>query len=85
MLLLDNGSACLGQFVHPIKLHAPAPSAPYVGLKDLGPQASARIGAARRIVLAVLPESAMASLCFATRKRNEAWNPGSFGCRGLFV
>jgi hypothetical protein len=28
---------------------------------------------------------AMALLCFATRKRNEAWNPGNFGCRGLLV
>jgi hypothetical protein len=27
----------------------------------------------------------MTPLCFATRKRNEAWNPGNFGCRGLLV
>src|SRR6476646_5039581 len=27
----------------------------------------------------------MTVLCFATRKRNEAWNPGNFGCRGLLV
>ena len=31
------------------------------------------------------PDPAMVFLCFATRKRNEAWNPGSFGCRGLLV
>jgi hypothetical protein len=23
--------------------------------------------------------------CFASRKTNEAWNPGSFGCRGLLL
>src|SRR6476659_2116372 len=30
-------------------------------------------------------QGAMAILCFATRKRNEAWNPGNFGYRGLLV
>ena len=23
--------------------------------------------------------------CFGARKRNEAWNPGNFGCRGLLL
>ena len=29
--------------------------------------------------------SCILSLCFGARKRNEAWNPGNFGCRGLLV
>ena len=29
--------------------------------------------------------SCIVALCFRTRKRDEAWNPGNFGCRGLLV
>src|SRR5690242_3648151 len=29
--------------------------------------------------------SCIVHLCFGARKRNEAWNPGNFGCRGLRV
>src|SRR6476646_8630139 len=29
--------------------------------------------------------SAIVLVCFATRKRNEAWSPGNFGCRGLLL
>ena len=36
-------------------------------------------------MLDALSEASRAPLCFATRKRNEAWNPGSFGYRGLLV
>jgi len=36
-------------------------------------------------VLDARSERPMPFLCFATRKRNEAWNPGSFGYRGLLV
>ena len=33
-------------------------------------------------VLAEVLKRSMVFLCFASRKTNEAWNPGSFGCRG---
>ena len=36
-------------------------------------------------VLAQALEWPMVLQCFASRKTNEAWNPGSFGCRGLLV
>ena len=36
-------------------------------------------------VLAEVLKRSMVFLCFASRKTNEAWNPGSFGCRGLVV
>ena len=29
--------------------------------------------------------TAIVETCFGSRKTNEAWNPGSFGCRGLRV
>src|SRR6476646_10436205 len=37
------------------------------------------------LVLAQAKKLAMVSLCLGTRKRTQAWNPGSFGCRGLLV
>ena len=37
------------------------------------------------LALAQAKKLAMVSLCLGTRKRTQAWNPGSFGCRGLLV
>ena len=39
----------------------------------------------RKIPLDGPAASANVETCFGSRKTNEAWNPGSFGCRGLRV
>lgn len=36
-------------------------------------------------LLALTSNPAKVALCFRVRKSKEAWNPGSFGYRGLFV
>ena len=39
----------------------------------------------RQILLDQSGWMAIVLVCFQTRKREEAWNPGNFGCRGLLV
>src|SRR6185437_13163381 len=39
----------------------------------------------RKIPLDARRPGANVVSCFGSRKTNEAWNPGSFGCRGLLV